>query len=49
VKGAYVGVPVILGAKGVEKIIELELNEKERADFNSSVVAVKSLLDIIKI
>lgn len=49
VKDAYVGVPVILGAKGVERIIELELNEKERADFNSSVSAVKSLLDIIKI
>lgn len=49
VKDAYVGVPVILGANGVEKIIELELNEKERADFNSSVLAVKSLLDIIKI
>lgn len=49
VHGAYVGVPVILGTNGVEKIIELELNEKERADFNSSVSAVKSLLDIIKI
>lgn len=49
VKGAYVGVPVVLGANGVERIIELELNEKERTDFNSSVSAVKSLLEIIKI
>jgi malate dehydrogenase len=44
VGGYYVGVPVILGAGGVERIIELDLNERERADFARSVEAVKSLV-----
>lgn len=45
VGGYYVGVPVILGAKGVEKIVELELTAQERADFQNSVSAVKELVD----
>jgi len=44
VGGYYVGVPVILGANGVEKIIELDLDEQEQADFQKSVDAVKSLV-----
>lgn len=44
VGGYYVGVPVILGAGGVERIIELELNESEQAAFQKSVDAVKSLM-----
>jgi malate dehydrogenase len=44
VGGYYVGVPVILGARGVEKIVELELTSEERADFQKSVDAVKSLV-----
>ena len=44
VGGFYVGVPVILGAKGVERIIELDLTEEENADFQKSVNAVKSLV-----
>jgi malate dehydrogenase len=44
VGGYYVGVPVILGTNGVEKIIELSLTEKEKADFQKSVDAVKSLV-----
>jgi len=44
VGGYYVGVPVILGSGGVEKIIELELTETEKAAFQSSVDAVKSLV-----
>ena len=43
VKGLYVGVPVIIGKKGVEKIIELKLNNSEKKEFNHSVKAVKSL------
>ena len=43
VKGLYVGVPVIIGKKGVEKIIELKLNNNEKKEFNHSVKAVKSL------
>ena len=44
VGGYYVGVPVILGRGGVEKIIELELNEEESAEFQKSVQAVKGLV-----
>jgi malate dehydrogenase len=44
VGGYYVGVPVILGAGGVEKIIELELDAQEKADFQKSVQAVKELV-----
>ncbi|HID74421.1 MAG TPA: malate dehydrogenase [Planctomycetaceae bacterium] len=44
VGGYYVGVPVVLGAGGVERIIELELDAEERAAFDKSVAAVKSLV-----
>lgn len=44
VGGYYVGVPVILGSNGVEKIIELELEADEQAAFNNSVDAVKELV-----
>lgn len=43
--GIYTGVPVMLGNGGVEKIIELNLNEQERADFERSVSAVKLLVE----
>ncbi len=45
VGGYFVGVPVILGANGVEKIIEIKLSESEQAGFNKSVAAVKSLVE----
>ena len=45
VKGLYVGVPVILGAGGVERVIEIDLNMRERSAFMSSVEAVKGLVD----
>ena len=44
VGGYYVGVPIILGNGGVKKVIELDLNEREKADFQKSVDAVKSLV-----
>ncbi len=44
VGGYYVGVPVILGSNGVEKIIELELTAQEQADFKKSVDAVHELV-----
>jgi malate dehydrogenase len=44
VGGYYVGVPVVLGARGVEKIIELKLDQDEQAAFDKSVSAVKSLV-----
>lgn len=42
--GIYTGVPVILGSDGIEKIIEIELNEQESIDFEKSVAAVKLLV-----
>ena len=44
VGGYYVGVPVVMGSGGVEKIIELQLTEDETANFNHSVEAVKQLV-----
>ncbi len=44
VGGYYVGVPVVLGSGGVEKIIELKLTETEQAAFDNSVSAVKELI-----
>ena len=43
----YVGVPVIIGAKGVEKIVEIEMNPDERAMFDHSVGAVRGLMDVV--
>jgi malate dehydrogenase len=45
VGGYYVGVPVVLGAAGVEKIIELPLSGSEKAAFQKSVDAVKGLVE----
>ncbi len=44
VGGYYVGVPAIVGAGGVERIIELDLEPQEKTDFAKSVVAVKELV-----
>jgi malate dehydrogenase len=44
VGGYFVGVPVILGSGGVERVIELELTAAERAEFQKSVDAVKELV-----
>jgi len=46
VKGLYVGVPVIIGKKGVEKILELKLTASEKKQFNNSVKSVKNLTDL---
>jgi len=47
-KNLYVGVPVIIGAKGVEKVVEVKLDAKERAMFKKSIKAVEGLLDACK-
>jgi len=44
VKDLYAGVPATIGSNGVEKIIELSLDKKERANFDHSIKAVKELL-----
>ena len=48
VKGYFVGVPCVLGANGVEKIIQFKLDKEEQAMMEKSVVAVKSLVDTLK-
>jgi len=47
VKGMYVGVPTVIGAKGVEKVVEIKLDRTEKALFNKSVSAVKGLMKVI--
>jgi len=49
VNGLYVGVPCKLGAKGLEKIIEIKLTAEEDAAFKKSAAAVKELVDVIKV
>jgi malate dehydrogenase len=46
--GLYVGVPVILGAGGVEKVVEIALTADEKAMFDHSVNAVRTLCDVAK-
>jgi malate dehydrogenase len=46
--GAFVGVPVMLGANGVEKIIELNLNEKELSELAVSASHVKELVSVVE-
>jgi len=48
VKGLYVGVPVVIGANGVEKIVEIDLNPAERQMFLKSVESVKGLIEACK-
>ena len=47
-KDIYAGVPVIIGAGGVEKIIELSLSAEEKINFENSIKAVKDLFDAAK-
>jgi len=47
-KGLYVGVPVVIGAKGVERIIEVELNATEKRMFQNSVGAVETLIKVVQ-
>ncbi len=49
VDGYYVGVPCVLGAGGVERVIEVELDKAEREQFDASVSHVKSLVDQIQL
>jgi Malate/lactate dehydrogenases len=48
VKDIYVGVPVVIGAKGVERIVEIELNGAERGMFEKSVASVQGLIEACK-
>jgi malate dehydrogenase len=45
VRDRYIGVPAIIGAKGVERVIEIDLNKTEKAMFDSSNAAVEGLIE----
>jgi malate dehydrogenase len=45
IKDLYVGVPTVIGAKGIERIVELDLNNAEREMFEKSVGSVKGLVE----
>jgi malate dehydrogenase len=49
VKDAYIGVPVVIGAKGVERIVEIALDEAEKAMFAKSVASVSGLIEACKV
>jgi malate dehydrogenase len=48
VKDMFVGVPIVIGENGVERIVEIELNAEEKAAFTKSVAAVESLVEACK-
>ncbi len=48
VDNCYVGVPVVIGAGGVERIVEMELNSDEQAMFDNSVASVRSLMEALE-
>src|SRR5215469_16694897 len=48
VKDLYVGVPVVIGAGGVERIVEIALDRDEKAAFDKSVAAVRELIGVVK-
>ncbi len=48
VKDLFVGVPVMLGKEGAEKVVELDLNETEKSDLRRSVEHIKGIVEVIK-
>lgn len=48
IKDMYVGVPIVIGDKGVERVVEIQLNGPERAQFDKSVAAVQGLIAACK-
>ena len=48
IDGMYVGVPIVIGAGGVERVLEVEFNADEKAMFDKSVGAVKTLIEACK-
>jgi malate dehydrogenase len=47
-KDIYVGVPVVIGEKGVERVVELDLSGAERSMFEKSVASVQGLIEACK-
>jgi malate dehydrogenase len=48
IRGLFVGVPVKLGARGIEKVLEVKLNSEEQAALAKSAAAVQELVDVMK-
>jgi malate dehydrogenase len=48
IQGLFVGVPVKLGSRGIEKILEIRLQPDEQAALQKSAAAVKELVDVIQ-
>ncbi|MEK9917793.1 MAG: malate dehydrogenase, partial [Pelagibacteraceae bacterium] len=48
VKDLYAGVPVIIGGKGIEKVVEIDLSGEEKTNFDHSIGAVKELFEAAK-
>jgi malate dehydrogenase len=48
VKDLYVGVPVVIGAGGIERIVEIQMNPAEKAEFDKSATAVRELCEVGK-
>jgi malate dehydrogenase len=49
INGLYIGVPVKLGAKGIEEIIEIKLTAEEKAALEKSAAAVRELVNVLKL
>jgi malate dehydrogenase len=47
VEGLYIGVPVIIGKKGIEKVVEIELSDAEKTALQKSVESVKGIVAIL--
>jgi malate dehydrogenase len=48
VNGLFIGVPIVIGANGVERILEVEFTGEERQMFEKSVASVRGLVDACK-
>ena len=48
ITGLFVGVPVKLGARGIEQIYQIKLTAGEQAELNKSAAAVQELVDVLK-
>jgi malate dehydrogenase len=48
VEGLFIGVPIVIGAGGVERIVEIELSAEEKAMFQKSIASVRGLVDACK-
>ena len=48
IDGLFIGVPIVIGENGVERVLEVEFNADEKAMFDKSVASVKGLIEACK-